>query len=43
MALRRLVAFLFFLSPLAWLLLGRAQSTGKTPPHVVVSTARNWM
>ena len=36
MALRRLVAFLFFLSPLAWPLLGRAQSTGKTPPHVVV-------
>ena len=36
MALRRLAAFLFFLSPLAWPLLGRAQSTGKTPPHVVV-------
>src|ERR1700719_25642 len=36
MALRRLVAFLFFLFPLAWPLLGRAQSTGKTPPHVVV-------
>jgi predicted AlkP superfamily phosphohydrolase/phosphomutase len=36
MALRRLVAFLFFLSPLVWPLPGRAQSTGKTPPHVVV-------
>jgi predicted AlkP superfamily phosphohydrolase/phosphomutase len=36
MALRRLVAFLFFLSPLAWPLLVRAQSTGKTQPHVVV-------
>ena len=36
MVLRRFVAFLFFLSPLAWPLLGRAQSTGKTQPHVVV-------
>jgi Type I phosphodiesterase / nucleotide pyrophosphatase len=36
MALRRLVAFVFFLSPLAWPLPGRAQSTGTTPPHVVV-------
>ncbi len=36
MTLRRLVAFLFFLSLLAWPLLGRAQSTGKNQPHVVV-------
>jgi len=36
MALRRLVAFLFFLSPVAWPLLGRAQSSGKPKPRVVV-------
>jgi predicted AlkP superfamily phosphohydrolase/phosphomutase len=36
MALRRLVAFLFFLSLLAWPLLGRAQSSGKPKPRVVV-------
>src|SRR5712664_3691836 len=36
MAFRRLVAFLFFLSLLAWPLLGRAQSSGKPKPRVVV-------
>jgi predicted AlkP superfamily phosphohydrolase/phosphomutase len=36
MALRRLVAFLFLLPLLTWPFPGRAQSTGKTPPHVVV-------
>src|ERR1700686_5420409 len=36
MVLRRLVAFLFFLSLLAWPLLGRAQSSGKPKPRVVV-------
>jgi len=36
MALHRLVTFFFFLSPLAWPLLGQAQSTGKTQPRVVV-------
>jgi predicted AlkP superfamily phosphohydrolase/phosphomutase len=36
MAFRRLVAFLFFLSLLAWPLLGRAQSSGNPKPRVVV-------
>src|ERR1700675_3079885 len=36
MVLRRLVAFLFFLPLLAWPLSGRAQTTGKTHPRVVV-------
>src|ERR1700693_510786 len=36
MVLRRLVAFLFFLPLLAWPLSGRAQTTGKTQPRVVV-------
>jgi predicted AlkP superfamily phosphohydrolase/phosphomutase len=36
MALRRLVAFLVFLSPLAWTSLGQAQSTVKPQPRVVV-------
>ena len=36
MVLRRLVTFFFFLSPMAWPLLGQAQSAGKTQPHVVV-------
>jgi predicted AlkP superfamily phosphohydrolase/phosphomutase len=36
MALRRLVAFFFFLSLQAWPLLGRAQNNGKTQPRVVV-------
>src|SRR6202521_352060 len=36
MVLRRLVAFLFFLPVLTWPLSGRAQTTGKTQPRVVV-------
>src|ERR1700726_3779612 len=36
MALRRLVAFLFFLPLLTWPLSGRAQTTGKPQPRVVV-------
>jgi predicted AlkP superfamily phosphohydrolase/phosphomutase len=36
MAFRRLVAFFFFLSLLAWPLLGRAQNSGKPKPRVVV-------
>jgi predicted AlkP superfamily phosphohydrolase/phosphomutase len=36
MALLRLVAFLFLLPLLTWPLSGRAQTSGKTPPHVVV-------
>jgi predicted AlkP superfamily phosphohydrolase/phosphomutase len=36
MALLRFVAFLFLLPLLTWPLSGRAQTSGKTPPHVVV-------